>query len=298
MLRSGAQVVRHRVGERVELLIGGEELRRVAPQRLIALLELMRALGHPLLELRGVAPQLLLARLDPAEHLVECVGQHAQFVLADLGRPHGVVLPSGDRPGGFRQGENGLRDPSLQDRGQDVSSQQRDRHHPRGDGGRKAQGAGHGLQVGLQVQRAQTLTPHLRYRLDADQIPVREAVAVSLWSGRKTVAGEVPRIAREQPAVRVVQARRHDMRLGSQRGQDFPRVGFVGESQRGGAVRGDDAPQRGQVLRCRLPERRDLVRHKRRGRQQQHQAADQEEHGRQLPLDRPVAQRHLNAPRG
>src|SRR5437899_8756035 len=86
------QVVRYRVGERVQLVVGGEELRRVAPQRLVALLELVGPFLDTPLELSGVALQLLLALperavlvLDTAEHLVEGIGQRAQFVLAELG---------------------------------------------------------------------------------------------------------------------------------------------------------------------------------------------------------------------
>ena len=103
----GAEVVGHRVGERVELLVGGEQLGRIASQRLVTFRELVGPRLDALLEVRRVAPQLAILVLDAPEHLVERVGQRAQFVLTQLGRPHGVVLPSGDRRRRFRQGENG-----------------------------------------------------------------------------------------------------------------------------------------------------------------------------------------------
>ena len=107
------QVVRNRVGERVKLGIGGEQLRRVAPERFVAVLQLVGAIRDPLLELGGVASQLAVLILDASEHEVEGVGERAQFVLAELGRPHRVVLARGDRRSGFRQGEDRIRDPSL-----------------------------------------------------------------------------------------------------------------------------------------------------------------------------------------
>src|SRR5713226_10052427 len=59
--KRGAQVVRHGVGERVELPVSGEELRRIALHCLVALLELVGAFLDPLLELRGIALELFLA---------------------------------------------------------------------------------------------------------------------------------------------------------------------------------------------------------------------------------------------
>src|SRR5712692_912644 len=117
------QVVRYRVGECVELGVGGEQLGRVAPQRLVALLELMGPLLHTLLELGGVALQLVLLVLDAAEHLVEGIGQRTQLVRAELGGPHGVILSRGNGFGGLRERQNGLRDRTLQDPGQEVRRQ-------------------------------------------------------------------------------------------------------------------------------------------------------------------------------
>src|SRR5437667_46658 len=98
-----------------------------------------------LLKLRGIVLQLTLALsqgavlvLDAAEHLIEGVRQCTQFVVAELRRAHGVVVANGDRLGGLRQRENGLRDPSLKDRGQEIGRQQGDPHNARGNGGRKA----------------------------------------------------------------------------------------------------------------------------------------------------------------
>src|SRR5207247_3254296 len=68
------------LGECVELGVGGQELGRVAPQRLVALLELVGALLDTLLKLGGIALQLVLLVLDAAEHLVEGIGQCAQLV--------------------------------------------------------------------------------------------------------------------------------------------------------------------------------------------------------------------------
>src|SRR2546422_2928600 len=90
------QVVRYRVSECVELGVGGQELGRVAAQRLVALLELVGALLDTLLELGGIALQLVLLVLDAAEHLVEGIGHRAQLVGAEFGRPYGVVLPRGN----------------------------------------------------------------------------------------------------------------------------------------------------------------------------------------------------------
>jgi hypothetical protein len=43
----------------------------------------MSSIGDSLLQLRGVAPQLAVLVLDPAQHLVEGVGQRTQFVFAE-----------------------------------------------------------------------------------------------------------------------------------------------------------------------------------------------------------------------
>ena len=93
------QVVRHRVGERVELAVGRLQFRR-------AFFELPGALGDPLFQYLRVLLQLLLLFLDPAEHLVEGVGQHAQLVLAELGGAHGVVLACRRRGRGFGKRED------------------------------------------------------------------------------------------------------------------------------------------------------------------------------------------------
>src|SRR5204863_6900521 len=55
---------------------------------------------------------------------------------------------------------------------------------------------------------------------------------------------------------------------------------------------GKNAGSCGQMGLYGLTEGHDLVGDERGGRQQQHQSADQQKDGRQLPLDRPVAQRH------
>src|SRR3989454_7197503 len=96
---------------------------RVAAQRLVALLELAGALLDTLLELGGIALQLVLLVLDAAEHLVEGIGQRPQLVRAELGGPHGVILSRGNGFGGLRERQNGLRDRTLQDHGQEVRRQ-------------------------------------------------------------------------------------------------------------------------------------------------------------------------------
>src|SRR5258706_13854184 len=84
--------MRDRVRERIELGVRREQLRRGAAERLVPMLELLGALRDPLFQYQRVLLQLLFLLLDSTEHLVERVGQCAQFVLAELGGSHGIVL--------------------------------------------------------------------------------------------------------------------------------------------------------------------------------------------------------------
>ncbi len=82
-------------------------------------------------------------------------------------------------------------------------------------------------------------------------MPALEAVPVRLRRRRDGIAGQVRRIRGEHVTDLVVQDRGHDVRVGSEGGEDLSGVGLVGKGQGGGAVGGDDPTADGQsVARC------------------------------------------------
>src|SRR5439155_19073536 len=169
--------------------------------------------------------------------LVEGVGQHAQFVLATLGCPHGVVVLGGDCPGGVRQRENGLRDPSLKRGGQGIGGQHRDREDDDGDDAGKPEGVRYVLRVRRYVESPQPL-PSLRHGRRPYQTSALEAVAVRLRRRRDKIGGGGYWIGRQHPPVLVIQRRGNHMRVVLQGCQDFCCVRLVRKRQGGGAVGG------------------------------------------------------------
>jgi len=152
------------------------------------------------------------------------------------------------------------------------------------------------LRSDARVQGAQALAARLLHRLEPDQQPALEAVSIEPRRRRDGVAGHVRRIRGEHLTALVVEDRGHDVRVGSEGGEELPGVGGVRKRERGRAIGGDDPTAHGQGVTRRLPQGPVLVARERDGRKQQDQPADQHEHRRQLLLDRPVAQRHLSAP--
>ena len=190
-------------------------------QRFVALLQFARALRDALLELAGVVLQLLPALAhgaalfrDPVQHLVEGVGQGAQLVGAEFGRPRGVILAGGDCGGRVRQRQNGLRDPSLQHGRQQPGRDERHEHDAPRDGGRESHGARHRFHVGLEVQGAEARIAGLGHRFEDDHVPPLETVPVAVRGGGQRLARQVRRVARELAAVPIVQRGGDDVGLG------------------------------------------------------------------------------------
>ena len=70
-----------------------------------------------------------LMRLDLREHLVEGIGEQAQFILAQSFGPNGIIPAVGDGLRGLGQREDGLRNLLLQNPGKQVSHQERNCEH-------------------------------------------------------------------------------------------------------------------------------------------------------------------------
>ena len=90
------------------------------------------ALDHFVAQLVVGGGQLLLPQLDPLEHAVECVHQHAKFVL---GRPlcsEGVIAARGHLPRRVRQRHDGLRHQPLEpgrEQQRDAEADEQHEHH-------------------------------------------------------------------------------------------------------------------------------------------------------------------------
>ncbi len=256
----------------------------------------MSPIRNPLLELGRVLPHGSVLVLDAAQHLVERIRQHAQLVRADLGRPHGVVLPGGYGLGGFRQRQDGLRDRPLKNAGQEVRGKQGDGQDGQADDAGKAKRVVDRPEIRREVQRAKALAARHYHGLESDEQPTLEAVSIGPRHRRYGIAGHVRRIRGELTTALVVQDRGHDVRVDPEGGQELPGIRLVGKGQRGRAVRGNDPTADGQGVERSLPQGPVLVSRERGGREQQDQPADRHKHRGQLLLDRPVAQRHLSVP--
>ena len=237
----------HGIRECIELGVDGEQLRRIATHGRVPLLELLSAFRDALLQLARVLLQLLLLFLDSAEHLVEGVGQHAQFVRAELGRPDRVVLACGDHGRGLGERQYRCRDPSLQRGAQRIGGQERDREDHEGDDPGQPEGVGHGLVPGVDRQAAVGLVRSLRDGREPHEAAPLKTVAIRLWRRGDQIGPGTHWIGREHPPITVIERRGNHMRVVFQRRQHFGRVRLVRKCQRGGAVGGKNARPRGQM---------------------------------------------------
>ena len=191
--------------------------------------------------------QLVLLLLDPAEHLIECVGQLPQLVFAERGRPHGIILPDRHGRRGIHEREDRCCDPPLEEGGQGIGGQHRDRQDNDGNDAGQPEGVCYGLRVRRDVESPQPFVRTLRHRCKSHKTAAFEAVSVRLRRCRDEIRGGSCRIGREHSPVPAIQRRGNHMRVVLQRSQNFRGVRFVRKRQGGGGVGGKNAGPRGQM---------------------------------------------------
>jgi hypothetical protein len=222
---------------------------------------------------------------DAREHLIEGAREHQKLRLTDHRCAHRIIGAFGNRARRVGERQHRPRNLSLQDARQQVREQQR-----RGKNG----GGDHSVLPQPFIQRAHVRTNEQRtealLRMFADRLEARQRTVVERVTRRPGRRGKgrirrIPGIAREQASVLVIQRRDDDVRLGLQCGQHFLRIFTIAESERSGAVGGDDTRQCACLLQAAAAERNVLVDRERSTRQQQNGSAGEQHHRRQLAMD-------------
>ena len=229
--------------------------------------------------------QLALGLLNLREHLIEGVGEQVEFVGARSGRAHRVVVTLGYRPGGLRERQDRLQQLVLQAARNQIGQRQGDADHQQNDQRVQLRARVHSAEVRFHEQRAQ-LPRALRDRLKTDQRRASEGVARRARPGRKARCGQSLRIGRKHLALRIVQRRRDDVRVGLECRQHPGGVIGIVEGQRGRAVAGDRLAQYLQLLDAGLAEGQELVRAERRGGHGEHRAHREKNHPHQRAANR------------
>ena len=157
--------------------------------------------------------QSLVLLVDLREHVIEGIGQQAQFIVGHFLRPDGIIAAIRDGLGGLSQGQDRLRNLLLESSGKHVGHEERTRDHQPRNAAVESEPLIHGPHVGLQVERAQTLVAALNDRLKPDQMRVLEPRTIFFGRSGKGLGWQLIWIFRELFPVLVVQGCGHNMRL-------------------------------------------------------------------------------------
>ena len=240
-------------------------------------------------------PQGAIPLLDMIEHLIECVGQQAQFVLADFPGADGIVFASGDGLGDIGQRQDRLGNAFLQHGGDGESHQEGNRHDQDDNAAVELEPPIHGGQIVFEIERAQSPSIFAD-RLGQEDARSVETIAILPGRGGQGAGGLNPGIAGKQFSVTPIKAGSHHIRFGSQGGEDGFGVIHIFKSQRCRGVVCGDLSQCRQILDHAVPERDQLVRDERAAGQQQHRAAGQQDDRHEFSPDGLVLKSHLLAP--
>ena len=229
--------------------------------------------------------QLALGLLNLREHLIEGVGEQVEFVSARSDRAHRIVVTLGNRPGGLCERQYRMQQLVLQAARNQIGQRQGNADHQQDDQRVKPGARVHGAEVRLHEQRAQPPRA-LRDRLKTDQRRASEDIARRTRPGRKACYGQSLRVSRKRVALRVVQRRRDDVRVGLECRQHRGGVIGIVERQRGRAVARDRPAQYLQLLDAGLAEGQELVSAERRGGHGEHRAYREKNHPHQRAANR------------
>ena len=175
------------------------------------------------------------ALFDVAEHLVEGVGQRAEFVGPELYRPRFVVACLGDFFGRVGEGENRPRDRALEGGGEEEGEQERAEEDEPGETREILELGREFIEIGPEVEGAEAVAIEHDGMHD-DEAAGSEPRAVGLGALRHLGLLPAPRVGRQRRTLGIVKARSLDSSVGAQRLEVVTGIVGILEGQRRGAV--------------------------------------------------------------
>ena len=237
-----------------------------------------------------------LIALDARQHVVEGVGQLAEFLTLRSCGTYGIVASLGDLPRRCGERQDRFRDHPLQASRDQVGGGKTSEREQRADAEKELEVLVDLTEIRLEVESSHA-PPVLHDGLHAAQEAKLEAVAVVARRGRSgRVRGGI-RVGSHQASVVQVQPCCHDVRLRLQGRQHLARIARVVEGERRRAVRGDRLAENLEVAERQLPEGQVLVGEERGGGDEHDRSAGEQDDGHESAADRACVRGHGSSSR-